>query len=143
MTNRSTTAFIGILAALTLFTVVACSDNSESPFSTTTPVPTRDSSVLAGNGGGSAPENSGPDIANGESKFKSLGCSACHKTDTTKLVGPGLAGINAKGDDYISESIKDPAAVLTDGFANLMPTTFASLPESDIEDLIAYLKSLG
>lgn len=75
--------------------------------------------------------------------FTGLGCSGCHKTDSSKLVGPGLAGIGSKGEDYIRESITDPAAVLVDGFANLMPTSFASLKTSDLNDLVAYLQTLN
>jgi cytochrome c oxidase subunit 2 len=129
-----------VLAVFTLFAIAACSDDSPSPFSTTTPVSTEDQSAPSGSDDTVA---SGPDIANGESKFTSLGCSGCHTTGTNKLVGPGLAGMNSKSDDYIRQSIVDPSAVLVDGFANLMPTTFADLKESDLEDLVAYLKTLG
>jgi hypothetical protein len=58
------------------------------------------------------------------------------------LVGPGLAGVGSKGDDFIRQSIIDPAAVLAEGYANLMPTTFADMKESDLEDLVGYLKTL-
>ncbi len=127
----------------TLFAVVACSsDDTPSPFSTTTPVPAADTSAPGPDNTGDAVEP-GPDIANGESKFSSLGCNSCHSTGTDKVVGPGLAGVGSRGDDYIRESIIDPAAVIVDGFADIMPKTFATLKESDIADLVAYLKSLG
>lgn len=140
MFKRSNIVVMVVLAVFTLFAIAACSDDSPSPFSTTTPTPAEDQSAPSGSDDTVA---SGPDIANGESKFTSLGCSGCHTTGTNKLVGPGLAGISSKGDDYIRQSIVDPSAVLVDGFANLMPTTFASLKESDLEDLVAYLKTLG
>ena len=87
-------------------------------------------------------EPAGPDVANGETKFTGLGCSGCHQTSSDKLVGPGLAGVGSKGDDFIRQSIIDPAAVLAEGYANLMPTTFADMKESDLEDLVGYLKTL-
>jgi len=137
--KRSNIFVISVLAVFTLFAVVACVEPTENPFGTTTPVPATEKA----SSGGSEPVVSGPDIANGESLFKGLGCSACHTTGSDKLVGPGLSGISSKGNDYILESIVDPAAVIVYGFNNLMPTTFASLKESDLEDLIAYLKTLG
>ena len=131
---------IAPLAMFALFAVAACADDTPSPFSTTTPVPAADAPAPDSPGDTVA---SGPDIANGQSKFSSLGCSGCHLTGTNRFVGPGLAGISARGDDYIRESIVDPSAVITDGFPDIMPKTFATLEESDIADLVAYLKSLG
>lgn len=61
------------------------------------------------------PVSSGPDLANGESKFKGLGCSGCNSTGADKRVGPGLEGVSAKGDDYIMKSIVDPSAEVVDG----------------------------
>jgi cytochrome c553 len=128
------------IAAIAVVALTGCESDVENPFATTTPIPA-DSGSGSGNSGGD-PAPSGPDLANGESKFNGLGCSGCHTTTDAKLVGPGLAGIAAKGDDYIRESIVDPAAVIADGYQNLMPSSFAALGESDLEDLIAYLKSL-
>ncbi len=51
-----------------------------------------------------------------------------------------VSGLSA--DDYLRQSITEPGTFLVEGFADLMPTTFGTLPESDIGDLIAYLKSL-
>lgn len=36
------------------------------------------------------------DAKKGEELFASKGCKACHNLDATKLVGPGLAGINQR-----------------------------------------------
>ncbi|MBT4126824.1 MAG: c-type cytochrome [Chloroflexi bacterium] len=140
MFKRSKFVVISVLAVFTLFALVACAEEVENPFGTTTPVPEADSSAPdAGE-----PAASGPDIANGESKFKGLGCSGCHSTGQNKLVGPGLAGINAKGDDYIRTSIIDPSAVILDGFSDLMPKTFGdALKDDDMDDLVAYLNTLN
>ncbi len=143
MLNRSKLAVVSMLAAAAVFALVACSEDTENPLGTTTPVPAEDTSTAANQGDTSDPEPTGPDITNGKQKFKGLGCSGCHNIDSSKLVGPGLAGISAKSDKYIRTSITDPAAELVDGYANLMPSTFANLKESDIDDLVAYLKTLN
>jgi cytochrome c oxidase subunit 2 len=139
--KRSNIVAFSFLAVLALFVLSACAEESENPFGTTTPVPAGD--IAGPDSGGSAAVEAGPDLANGETKFKGLGCSGCHSTDSNKLVGPGLAGIGSKGDDYIRTSITDPGAVIVDGFNNLMPTSFASLKESDLDDLVAYLNTLN
>jgi len=145
---------IFVIAATAMFALIAtaaCSNDTPSPFSTTTPVPAADTSATDETGGNSGDSSAsstgsgvtGPDIANGKSKYSSLGCSGCHSTGTNKLVGPGLAGIGAKSDDFIRESIVDPGAVIVDGFADIMPKSFKNLKESDIADLVAYLKTLN
>ena len=139
MFKRSSIVVIFTLAALTLFSLAACTEGTENPFGTTTPVPEGEAAALVNN----ESVASGPDIGNGQSKFKGLGCAGCHTTGSDKLVGPGLAGISARGDDYILESIIDPEAVIVDGYSNLMPKSFSSLKESDLDDLIGYLNTLN
>ena len=139
MFKRSNVLVISVLAVFTLFAVVACAEGTENPFATTTPVPVGEDSGSTDK----EPVASGPDIASGEKNFVGLGCSGCHKTDSSKLVGPGLAGISSKGDDYIRKSITDPGIELVDGYANLMPTTFSKLKASDLDDLVAYLNTLN
>jgi cytochrome c oxidase subunit 2 len=58
------------------------------------------------------------------------GCSGCHTTDGTVLVGPSRMGLFGRDEEledgtavtvdaaYIEESIKDPAARITKGFTN-------------------------
>ena len=45
-------------------------------------------------------------------------------------------------DDYLTQSIRYPGEFLVEGYENLMPTTFEGLSDTDIKDLIAYLKTL-
>jgi hypothetical protein len=137
--KHSNAAVIFTLVLITVFAVTACADSNENSSDATNPVPATEEAPS----GGSEPVVSEPDIANGESKFKGLGCSGCHSTDTDKKVGPGLSGVGSKGDDYIRESIVDPSVVIVDGFSDLMPKTFANLKASDVDDLVAYLKTLG
>ena len=99
-------------------------------------------------------------IARGEQLSKSIGCTACHSTDGTKIVGPtwkGLYGHEVEvvlpdgtetkvvaDDEYLRESILDPNAKITKGFqANLMPIYQGQLSEDDIKAIIAYIKSLS
>ena len=89
---------------------------------------------------------------NGETVFAG-NCAACHSTGTDTIIGPGLSGLidragstvaGQSAEDYIRESIVDPGVFVVEGFVNLMPSTFAaSLSSSDLDDLIAYLGTLG
>jgi cytochrome c oxidase subunit 2 len=87
--------------------------------------------------------------------FKLKGCVACHTTDGSELVGPtwkGLFGsqvtVLAEGkevaltadEDYLARSIHHPPKEVVKGCAPQMPT--ADLSESDVADLVAYIKSL-
>ena len=142
------TRFIAVLTVSALSAaVIACSSDDPSAFSTTTPEP----APAATTAPAAAPEPTiapapaaGGDASAGEQAFGANGCSTCHSTGGNTIVGPGLASIGSRGDaDYILESIKDPGAVIVDGFANLMPTSFASLPEEDLDNLVAYLLTLN
>ena len=103
-----------------------------------------------------APEPTSGDAGNGKSLFAAnsvFACSGCHSTGTFKRFGPGLAGVleraasrveGMSAEEYIEQSIRDPGAfVVSDFTPNLMPTSFGSLPDSDIQDLIAYLSTLN
>lgn len=91
------------------------------------------------------------DPARGEALFKEAtiggapGCSTCHSLEPGKnLVGPSLAGIGAKGEDYIRESIVDPNATIAEGFTpNVMYQNYGKdLSEQQIADLVAFLATL-
>ncbi|MDX2160191.1 MAG: c-type cytochrome [bacterium] len=79
-------------------------------------------------------------------------CSTCHALDDTRIVGPGLQGIAVRaaervpGQDaaaYLYTSIVDPAAHVVEGYANIMPPTFAAvLDEAQRRDLVAYMLRL-
>jgi mono/diheme cytochrome c family protein len=92
------------------------------------------------------------DVSNGERLFKSESCSACHATGDRNGTGPGMARIGVTAatrvqglgvDEYIEQSIREPGTFVLDGFSNLMPKTFSRLPQDDVDDLIAYLKTLN
>ena len=85
----------------------------------------------------------------GEQLFISIGCNACHSLDAdTTIVGPSLVGIadragtrtSLSAEDYMRESINDPAAFIVEGFTNSM--VVPKIPADQVEDLIAYISTL-
>ncbi len=99
------------------------------------------------------------DIAKGKSLF-ATSCAACHSPQQPFApgkgtpVGPGLAGVSARGEDSIRESIIEPGAKIAEGFTPAMPDfdrqlcgKKASSPAdvadcAALNDLVAYLLSL-
>ena len=133
-----------------------CPDPTPQP--TPTPAPTLEAlaitvPVVAASGEGGGTPSGEPSAAEGERLANEVyGCNACHSTDGTVLVGPSWQGIYGSqealegggsatvDDDYIRESINDPAAQLVEGFGNLMPVL--GLTDSEIDSMIEYIKSL-
>ncbi|MFQ5611723.1 MAG: cytochrome c oxidase subunit II [Anaerolineae bacterium] len=84
-------------------------------------------------------------------------CLGCHSTDGSVLVGPSWLGVYGSqetladgttvivDEEYLRRSILDPNAQIVQGFQpNLMVQTFGdTLTEDQINDLIAYIKSLA
>lgn len=98
-------------------------------------------------------DESMPPAARGELLFTQQGCFACHSVDGTTGSGPtvqGLAlsertftdGTSATADEnYLRESIINPAALIVEGFAPVMPGQYgATLTTEEIDALIAYIQ---
>ncbi len=89
----------------------------------------------------------------GEELFQSKGCVACHSTDGSPRVGPSLKGVYGHETDladgsevvaddaYLEESIRHPNAKLDKGYQPIMPEV--PLTDTEVEDLVAYIKSLS
>ena len=85
----------------------------------------------------------------GEGLYTSLGCTACHTLDSETVVGPGFQGVYARAatrtelsaDEYIAQSLTEPAAYLVDGFTNVMQV-FDYLSDQEVADIIAFLKTV-
>jgi cytochrome c oxidase subunit II len=88
---------------------------------------------------------------------KSKGCTACHSTDGSKLVGPSYKGLYGSkqevvtagaereitvDDAYIKKSMLEPTADVVKGFQPLMPSQQGLVSDGEIKALIAYIKSL-
>jgi cytochrome c1 len=113
--------------------------------------------VAAGPDAGSPPISFDAEAAaRGEIQAASSGCLACHAIDGTTGTGPtwkGLAGASrplATGesviadDNYLFNSVVDPASQVVQNFDPVMPTTYSeTLTEPEIDDLVEYIKSLG
>ncbi|MEM3086582.1 MAG: c-type cytochrome [Halobacteria archaeon] len=100
------------------------------------------------------------DAARGRELF-AASCAACHNPQQPFAagkgtpVGPGLAGVSARGEEHIRESIVEPGAKVAEGFAPAMPDSFdqqlcgkkassaADVADcAGLNDLVAYLASL-
>lgn len=91
----------------------------------------------------------------GQKLFQSKGCVACHSVDGKPMVGPSLKDIYghevelADGtkvmadDNYIRQSLMDPASQVVKGFAPVMPTFKGMLKDQEVNALIDYLKTLS
>lgn len=81
-------------------------------------------------------------------------CMTCHNVDSTKKIGPGLAGLFGKernfsnadsvvaNEDYIRESIIAPNAKIVEGYPGKMNSFAGLLSEKEINYLIEYIKTL-
>jgi cytochrome c1 len=81
-------------------------------------------------------------------------CLGCHSVDGSVLVGPSWKDLYGEeveledgtvviaDDAYLMQSIKDPMSQIVKGFPPAMPP-YAYLSDQQINDLIAYIKSLS
>jgi cytochrome c oxidase subunit II len=91
--------------------------------------------------------------------LRNTGCLACHSIDGSKLVGPSFKGLYGSvrtvlegntektvtaDNAYINESVYEPEKQIVKGFnKGLMKSYKGTLPESDLETIIGYLKTLS
>ncbi len=90
----------------------------------------------------------------GERLFHDRGCSGCHAPNS-KFHAPLLEGLYRKpvplsngtivtaDDQYLRDSILQPAKQISAGYDNIMPSFSGHLTEEEIMQLIAYLKEIG
>jgi len=81
-------------------------------------------------------------------------CNACHSMDGSKIVGPSFKGIYGRNgklsdgtayvanDAYIKNSIWEPMSQIVEGYAPAMPSYKGQLSESDVADIIEYMKTI-
>ena len=92
--------------------------------------------------------------SNGASLFEHLGCPTCHQSETQGR-GPRLIGVYGKqvlledgrtvvaDENYIRESIMSPSAKVVSGFKPIMPVFQGLVNEEELNELVAYVKSLN
>ncbi len=93
-----------------------------------------------------------PAVTAGGKRFVSLGCAACHQLGAAQIA-PNLIGVYGTSqmladgstvladETYLRESILQPQLKIVKGYAAAMPS-FSHLPPQEIDELIAYIKSL-
>jgi mono/diheme cytochrome c family protein len=96
-------------------------------------------------------EEQGDPVARGRQVFISSGCGGCHTVEgiSTGTAGPNLTKIGevaatrqpgSSAEQYLRESIVNPAAVVVEGYQPIMPGTFGqTLNQQQMEDVIAFL----
>ncbi|MDT3707247.1 MAG: c-type cytochrome [Thiobacillus sp.] len=96
------------------------------------------------------------ELALGAQLAEDNGCTACHATDTERLVGPGWGGLYGStttladgstvtaDEAYIAQSMLEPDARIVAGFEPGAMPSFADLLEPDqVTAIAAYIRSLG
>ncbi|PYL67414.1 MAG: cytochrome c oxidase subunit II [Verrucomicrobia bacterium] len=93
-------------------------------------------------------------VRTGDRLFHDRGCSGCHAPNS-QFHAPLLQGLYRNpvpladgtmvtaNDQYLRDSILQPAKQITAGYANIMPSFAGHLSEEEIMQLIAYLKYIG
>jgi cytochrome c oxidase subunit 2 len=82
--------------------------------------------------------------------FQSAGCAGCHTfkpAGSTGATGPDLGNLSAAAqaagkplEQFVRESIVDPNAYIAKGYQpNIMPSTFDSLPKSQLDALVQFI----
>jgi len=91
-----------------------------------------------------------PPAVSGARLFQSYGCVACHGQRAPTLAGLYMSQVRLDDgrtvladEQYLRESIIEPAAKIVAGYGPIMPSFRAQLTEEQIFDLIEYIKSLG
>jgi cytochrome c oxidase subunit 2 len=90
----------------------------------------------------------------GEKLFGDLACVTCHRTDS-EARGPRLDGLFgrrvqlaggetvAADEDYVRESIMNPAGKVVEGYQPIMPTYQGLVSEEGLMQLVAYIRTLA
>lgn len=93
-------------------------------------------------------------VAAGELVFQKKGCTQCHSTDGTRMIGPTLKGLWGSernltdgttvtaDENYIKQSLTEPASQVVATYAPVMPSFQGKISAKELEYFIAYLKSI-
>ena len=90
----------------------------------------------------------------GKDLFIKMACNACHSIDGKLKLGPSIKnqfGTEIRHTDgsvmiideaYIRESIVEPLKFIVEGYTPIMPSYKPILSDEDIDNIVAYIKSL-
>lgn len=90
----------------------------------------------------------------GKKLFTSRSCNTCHSLDGTRIQGPSFKGVFGKtetiadgstvkvDENYLRESLLEPTKKVVQGYPAVMPTYKGLLKETEIDALIAYIKTV-
>jgi cytochrome c oxidase subunit II len=93
-------------------------------------------------------------VEQGKSVSQQKGCVACHSDDKTSKIGPSFKGLyeskvelnNGKtviaDENFIRSHIESPNALSVKGYSPVMPTFKGLISETEMNALLAYIKSL-
>jgi len=88
----------------------------------------------------------------GQRVYQQQGCQACHSLDGSRMVGPTLQnaygterqfadGSSAVADEnYLRQSILNPGEHVVEGYQNVMPASYSSLSDRQVNALVAFIK---
>ena len=98
-------------------------------------------------------------VERGKELVTTYACESCHSKDGTAVIGPtwkNLMGHEVTvttesgetmtltvDEEYIKESILNPAAKIVEGFPPSMPNAYSGLSENDLLSIIEYIKTLS
>jgi mono/diheme cytochrome c family protein len=145
-------------AGLVVMVLLAACGNDDSDTTTQPPSTTQAATTTTPAATVGDPERGRQIWEDGGGVIGAPGCSECHSLDgTEKTVPPALSapswqGISGRAGDrvpglsaeeYLRESIVDPAAYIVDGYSDFMPKGFRFLlSEEDVDGLVAFLLTL-
>jgi cytochrome c oxidase subunit 2 len=90
----------------------------------------------------------------GQTMFMQLGCNTCHRSDVQGR-GPNLVGVFGRpvqledgrtvtaDENYVRQHILTPGRTVVSGFKNIMPSWQGQITEEQLNELVAYIKSLN
>lgn len=93
-------------------------------------------------------------IEQGQALYQNKGCVACHSVDGSPKIGPSHKGLFGRkteladgrfvvaDENYIRGHIENPNSGVVKGYSPMMPTFKGLISETEMNALIAYLKSL-
>ena len=146
---------IVVWAGLVVMVLVAACGDDDADTATQAPAPTQAATTTTQAAAVGDPERGRQIWDDGGGVLSGGGCSECHSLDGSENtllateIAPSWQGISGRAGDrvpglsaeeYLRESIRDPAAYIVEGYSDFMPKGFRFLlSEEDVDGLVAFL----